>query len=262
MNDNRGEPGAPPERPLGLALLDQLRLAISFLTIIPVLGCDSSGSEDLAASFGWFPLVGFVLGAILAFADFCLRRYVRPAARAALIVIALAVVTGGVHLDGLADTADALGAGRDRTRALEILQDSRLGTFGGMALFFVLILKLSALAGAVHAGRYQAIFLAPGLGRWAMVMTAQGMTYLRAEGAGSTLLRSRGARNWWVATLISTIAVNLTRGTSGWLAAGLAVLLSLALRAFYRRWLGGVTGDLIGAAGEIVETAVLLAVAN
>jgi cobalamin synthase len=65
-----------------------------------------------------------------------------------------------------------------------------------------------------------------------------------------------------VATLISIIAVNLTRGTSGWLAAVLAVLLSLALRAFYRRWLGGVTGDLIGAAGEIVETAVLLAVAN
>lgn len=262
MSDNRGGPGAPPKRPLGLGLLAQLRLAVSFLTIIPVLGCDSRGSEDLAASLGWFPLVGFALGAILAFADFCSRRFLRPAARAALIVIALAVVTGGVHLDGLADTADALGAGRDRTRALEILRDSRIGTFGAIALFFVLILKLSALAGAVHAGRYQAIFLGPGLGRWAMVMTAEGMTYLRGEGAGSTLLGSRGPRNWWVATLISIIGVSLTRSAIGWLAALLAVLLSLVLRAFYRRWLGGVTGDLIGAAGEIVETAVLLAVAN
>jgi adenosylcobinamide-GDP ribazoletransferase len=262
MSDYRGEPGAPPERALGLGLLGQLRLAVSFLTIIPVLGCASSGFADLTASFGWFPLVGFALGAIAACADFCLRRFLRPAARAVLIVMALAVVTGGVHLDGLADTADALGAGRDRMRALEILRDSRIGTFGAIALFFILILKLSALAGAVHTGRFQAIFLAPGLGRWAMVMTAEGMTYLRTEGAGSTLLGARGARNWWVATLISIIGVSLTRSTIGWLAAGLAVLLSLGLRAFYRRWLGGVTGDLIGAAGEIVETAVLLAVAN
>jgi len=252
----------PSARRRAASILDQLRLAASFLTIIPLLDQRPRRPEDVAASFRWFPLVGFALGATLACTDYLLSGILGPSARAAVTVIALAVVTGAVHLDGLADTADALGAGRDRVRALEILRDSRIGTFGAIALFFVLTLKLSALAGAIHMGRYRAIYLAPGLARWAMVMVADRMTYLRREGAGVALLREGERRNWWIASIVALVGVVLTRSLAGLGAAALAVALALLLRVFYRRWLGGVTGDLLGAAGEIVETAVLLALAN
>jgi adenosylcobinamide-GDP ribazoletransferase len=258
MSESSADGGATP--PPGI--LDQLRLAASFLTIIPILDQRPRQAEEVAASFRWFPLIGFALGAALALVDYLLSPMLGPSARAAVVVIALVVVTGGVHLDGLADTADALGAGRDRPRALDILRDSRIGTFGAIALFFVLTLKLAALAGAVHVGRYRAIFLAPGLGRWAMVMVADRMTYLRREGAGVALLAQGEQRNWWAASLIAIAGVILAHSLAGWAAIALAGALTLLLRGCYRRWLGGVTGDLLGAAGEIVETAVLLALAN
>ncbi len=110
---------------------EQIRLAISFLTIIPVInGARASDKNVVAASFGWFPLVGFGIGAALCVEDFALGYVFSPAIRSVLVVMTLAIVTGALHLDGLADTADALGAGRDRARALEILRDSRIGSFG------------------------------------------------------------------------------------------------------------------------------------
>ena len=252
----------PPARCRITSLLDQLRLAASFLTIIPLLDERPRRAEDVAASFRWFPLIGFALGGTLALTDYLLSGMLGSSARAAVMVLALVVVTGAVHLDGLADTADALGAGRDRARALAILRDSRIGTFGAIALFFVLTLKLAALAGAIHAGRYRAIFLAPGLARWAMVIVAERMTYLRREGAGAVLLRDGARRNWWIASLVAIAGVILAHSLAAFGAAAVAVALVLLLRWFYRRWLGGVTGDLLGTAGEIVETAVLLIVAN
>jgi adenosylcobinamide-GDP ribazoletransferase len=243
------------------SFVDQLRLAASFLTILPLLDERPRPDEEVAASFRWFPLVGFLIGGVLALADYALRDLLNPAARGFVVIIALVVITGAVHLDGLADTADALGAGRDRLRALAIMRDSRIGTFGAIALFFVLTLKLAALADAAHAARYRAIFLAPGLARWVMVIVADGMPYLREAGAGSSLLQS-GKSKWRIASLIAGAGVLAARSSSGVAALVIALLLSLILRAGYRRWLGGVTGDLIGAAGELAETIVLLVVAN
>jgi adenosylcobinamide-GDP ribazoletransferase len=259
--ENGADP--PPARSISASWLDQIRLAASFLTIIPVLSERVHAPEEVAASFGWFPLVGFAMGAVLALIDYLLSGILAPAARAAMVVILLAVVTGGVHLDGLADTADALGAGRDSARALEIMRDSRIGTFGAIALFFVLILKVGALAGAINTRRYAAIILAPGLARWAMVMVADRMTYLRREGAGAAILRPQGDhRNLLIASMIAVIGVAIAHSLAVLLAAVATIALALSLGEFYRRWLGGVTGDLIGAAGEIVETAVMLAIAG
>src|SRR5438132_707993 len=130
----------------------EVGLAASFLTIIPV-GGNSATSADLAASLGWFPLIGFAVGGALAFADYLLGFFLLNAVRATLVVLALTAISGAVHLDGLADTADALGAGRDRMRALEILRDSRIGTFGATAMFFALALKIAALASAAGHAR-------------------------------------------------------------------------------------------------------------
>jgi adenosylcobinamide-GDP ribazoletransferase len=179
--------------------------------------------------------------------------------RSVLIVLSLIAITGAVHVDGLADTADALGAGRDRARALEILQDSRIGTFGAIAIFFDLILKILALSTLAGSTRYFALILAPGLARYAMVLVSRRIDYLRSAGAGSTLLAHVGPR-WPRRKLvfISPFVFVLAAKFQGAKALLVAAAVVIAMRWFYKRWLGGVTGDLIGACGELVEIAVLV----
>ena len=243
-------------------LLPRIRLAASFLTILPIAPADPADPGDVAASFGFFPLIGFAIGATLCALDWSLSPILNSSLRAILIIAALTVVTGAIHLDGLADSADALGAGRDRARALAIMRDSRIGGFGAIALVFILTLKFVALATAGAVNRRAALILAPGLGRWAMVAVAAGMDYLRAGGAGAALLERDRDRNLRIATIIAIAGAVVVARRPALISIIVTGAITLAMRGFYRRWLGGVTGDLIGAAGEIVETAVLIALAR
>ena len=238
-------------------ILSQLRLAASFLTIVPV-GPSLADNASVAASFRWFPLIGFAIGAALAAEDSLLRMLFPVMLRSVVVILSLVVLTGVVHLDALADTADALGAGGNRQRALEILRDSRIGTFGAAAVFLSLALKIFAL-GTVHGpDRVVALFVAPSLSRWSMVAVAAGLEYLRSEGgAGATLLQ-RDSSSLFVASVVAATLLLITLSLQAMVAAGVAIVLVFGVRWFYQRWVGGVTGDLIGACGEVVEIAVLL----
>ena len=242
-------------------VLTEIRLAAGFLTILPVLPRVEVAPATLAASFGWFPLVGFAIGAMLAAENLLLTPLFGDALAAALLTLTLIVLTGAVHLDALADTADALGARGDRRRALEIMRDSRIGTFGTAAIFFFLALEIVALATMGGTRRAAVLWLAPGLARWAMVAVGWRMDYLRAAGAGTMLVGPGGDRNLAVASAIAAIAALPILSWRVLLVCVVAVALGAILRAAYRRWLGGVTGDLLGAAGELVELAVLLVIA-
>ena len=237
----------------------EMRLALSFLTILPVIDQQRASEDTVAASFAWFPIVGFALGAALIAEDWLLAHVFAQVIRSVLIIACLTVVTGAVHLDGLADTADALGAGRDRERALDILRDSRVGTFGASAIFFDLTLKILALSTLAGHRRFSALIIAPMLARWAMVLVSTGLPYLRTSGSGSTLLNKiLSTRAGIVAafTIVAMLMLGATRTIA--LATVVAIAIVFTMRLFYRRWLGGVTGDLIGACGELVETAVLV----
>jgi adenosylcobinamide-GDP ribazoletransferase len=240
-------------------LLTEFRLAASFLTILPVGGARAAVPEAVAASFAWFPLIGFLVGAALCLEDYALAPLFPQVLRSTLVILTLTVVTGAVHLDGLADTADALGAGRDRERALEILRDSRIGSFGAIAIVFALMLKVLALATMGRPRRYAALYLAPGLARWTMVAVASGLDYLREQGAGAALLARSSRRNLVLATITAAAATLPIISLRAFAAALIAAAIALAMRWLYRRWLGGVTGDLVGAAGELAEIAVLIA---
>ncbi len=240
----------------------ELSLAVGFLTIIPVIDNNRASEDAVAASFEWFPIVGFMLGFALCGEDVILSYAFGQVMRSVLVVLSLVVITGAVHLDGLADTADALGAGRDRERALEILRDSRVGTFGAIAIFFDLILKILALSTLAGQARYFALILAPGLARYAMVLVGRRIDYLRIDGAGSTLLAN--TERWprrklvFILPIIFVLAAKF-RGAKALIVAAVVVI---AMRSFYKRWLGGVTGDLIGACSELVEVAVLAALSS
>ena len=250
---------APTARP---GFLTELRLAASFLTILPLIDRRPASDDTVAASFAWFPLIGFAIGVALAAEDWILAHVFAQVIRSVLIVASLVVLTGGIHLDGFADTADALGAGRDRDRALDILRDSRIGTFGACAIFFDLTLKILALSTLDGHRRYAALITAPTLARFAMLMVGLGLPYLRESGAGSSFLGGQNLR--WrrrVALLFLIIASAIPFTpfpTTASLAVSVALVIAFAMHLFYRRWLGGVTGDLIGACGELVEIAVLL----
>jgi adenosylcobinamide-GDP ribazoletransferase len=252
---------AQADRSRFASALTQIRLAATFLTILP-LGATQAAASDVAASFSWFPLIGFAVGAGLALEDWLLAYFFTGPVCAMLTVLSLTAISGAVHLDGLADTADALGAGRDRMRALEILRDSRIGSFGATAIVFALALKIGTLALAVGRVRRLALYLAPGVARMAMVAVPCKFSYLRSNGAGSALLGSRDERNLRNAAIITLIALLPVAGGAVLRAIVAGGLLTLLLRGFYRRWLGGVTGDLIGAAGELVEAFVIVAVAG
>ena len=238
--------------------LTEIRLAAGFLTVLPVLPRSGITPEALAASFGWFPLVGFALGAVLAAENFLLSPLFGAALAAVVLTLTLIVLTGALHLDALADTADALGAGTDRPRALRIMRDSRIGSFGTAAIFFFLALEIAALATMGEARRAVALWLAPGLARWAMVAVGWRIDYLRAQGAGTLLVGAGGGRSLALASAIAAIAALPVLSWRVLLAYAVAVVIAAVAREAYRQWLGGVTGDLLGAAGELVELAVLL----
>jgi adenosylcobinamide-GDP ribazoletransferase len=240
-------------------VLREFTLALSFLTIIPSAPSVPAKTELVANSAAYFGLVGFVLGGALIALDFLLRPLLDVALRSVVLVMALTVITGAIHLDGLGDTADALGAGRERERALAILRDSRIGNYGAVAIIFALLLKCVALAGLSGPHRWIAIYTAPGLARWAMIACSSGLPYLRAEGAGSAFFAGGAdkALPCGALTLLGLLPVLSPSAFAGVVA---AAAVAAGARAFYQRWMGGVSGDLIGAAGEISEVAVLLAV--
>ena len=239
----------------------RLRLAISFLTIIPVR-IEATDESDVAASMAWFPLVGLAMGIAFAVEDRALAFLIGHTLRSAIIVLSMTVLSGAVHLDGLADSADALGAGSDRVRALEILRDSRIGAFGAIALFFALGLKVLSLAVLSGRPRLAALILAPMLGRWALVAVSYKIEYLRSSGAGSSMLGRGNARNLMIASIIAVVAMIPFWSRKIIVTYALAVMATVAMRSFYRRWLGGITGDLIGACGEVVEVLAMITIAS
>ena len=257
MMEGDGENGSIEIAP-ARGFFTELSLALGFLTILPVIDNRRASDDAVAASFEWFPIVGFVLGLALCGEDLILSYAFGQVMRSVLVVLSLIVITGAVHLDGLADTADALGAGRNRERALEILQDSRIGAFGATAIFFDLILKILALSTLAGSSRYFALILAPGLARYAMVLVSRQIDYLRSAGAGSTLLAYRGGRLRHKIVFVLPFVFVVAAKFQGAKAFVVTIAVTIAMRLFYRRWLGGVTGDLIGGCGELVEIAVLV----
>lgn len=231
-------------------------LALSFLTVIPVpsrwLG--GIGPIDLARSFSCFPLIGLLLGAVasLPVASFAQRG--TPLLHAALIVALLCLLTRALHLDGLADVADGFGGGYTPERRLEIMKDSRTGSFGVAAILFIVLLKIAALDSLLEHGLLGAIPLGTTLSRFAMVATAYRSPYARKEGGlGKSFVEHISTRHLGVAWILTfTLSIWL----SGLMALGaiVAILILVALtRLISRRMIGGVTGDVLGAVNEASE---------
>lgn len=233
--------------------------ALSFLTRIPIGSGVDLRSEDVTRAALYFPLVGAALGAGVGLVAVGLDGVLTVLLAAALAVAADAVLTGAIHFDALADAADALGA-RDRARALEIMREPTIGSFGGLALVVGVVLKVGAIAALLAEDDALLVLVAAyALGRAAPLALGWWLPYART-GAGSGRTVTEGAA--WekgggllLAAGVAAAAVGLQAAYLG-LGAGLAVLLVGVLSS---RCLGGVTGDVLGAGVELATTGALLA---
>lgn len=235
-------------------------LAVEFLTVVRVRPWRHLDPAALPQAQMFYPLVGLGLGLALAGLDRALGALLPPAPRAALIVTALAVLTRGLHLDGLADSFDGLLGGHDRARRLEIMRDPRVGTFGIAAVALVLLLKWSAVLALAAPGRAAALILAPTLARCAMVLVAAAVPYARPHGLGAGYHEAaRGAP--LLVSVLAGLGAALLLGPTGLVLAAGAALTALAMAWWAWVALGGATGDVYGATCELVEAAVLLGAA-
>ena len=236
---------------------DELRLAVMLCTRLPA--GKQVADPDLAASVWAYPLVGALLGAITALVMILASTVLPTTLAAGLALMALVAMTGGMHEDGLADTADGFGGGRDRERKLEIMHDSRVGTYGALALILSLGLRWMAF---VHVGAIDtitpALVAAGASSRAAMALVLATTPPARQDGLGAL---ARAPATDVVLLALAIALFPLLHYGWGLLLLVLVVSASFGLvRHLAMRQIGGFTGDVLGAVQQVSEIAVLLAI--
>ncbi|CAM3195302.1 adenosylcobinamide-GDP ribazoletransferase [Pseudomonas floridensis] len=236
-------------------------IALQFLSSLPVRLPGMPCSEENGRSLLFYPVVGALFGIVLMGLDVLLQG-TPSMLHAALLLCAWVLLSGALHLDGLADSADAwLGGFGDRERTLTIMKDPRSGPIAVVTLVLVLLLKFTAILALIDNGHSIALLLAPLIGRSAILGLFLSTPYVRAGGLGQALadhLPRSAARR---VLLISMAACVLLAGWSGLIAVLAAMLCFLWLRQLMILRLGGTTGDTAGALLELLEVTALLAVA-
>jgi adenosylcobinamide-GDP ribazoletransferase len=239
-----------------------LRLAVSWLTVVPVgPPCEVDRAIARQALY-WAPLIGAGVGLLAAGILAMLHALDTPSLLAGLAVVAaLAGLTRGMHLDGLADTADALGCYGGPQRALEVMRDGSTGPFGVVALVLVLLTQAGALGALAETGRWIPVVLAMIAGRTAFSWCARiGVPAARVTGLGALVAGTQppAVPLAWAAILMAGGLVAVPgQPWQGPLAIALAAAMVAALSSHTRRRFGGVTGDVLGAANELATTVVL-----
>lgn len=245
-------------RPRALSGMRSLLAALTFLTRVPVPKRVVLDAEDIAHAGPAFPVIGAGIGAAVGAVAAALAPSLTPLLATVLALAVGALLTGALHLDALADGADALGAG-SRQRALQIMREPTIGAFGAVAVALDLLIKAAAVAALVDHHRVVRFALTAGaLSRLAPVLLATALGYARA-GSGTGTALTRGGR--LLAALATAIAVGialLATGSDGAILIGVTAAIVAAFALVLRRWLGGVTGDTMGAALELTETAALV----
>ncbi|WP_456473396.1 adenosylcobinamide-GDP ribazoletransferase [Desulfolithobacter sp.] len=232
-----------------------LAAAFRFLTILPLPGRLGTTEEELAGSVGSFPLIGLLLGLVCAAGAWVLWLVLPPLPAAAGLTLMLLALSGGLHLDGLADTADGFFSARpDRAQILAIMRDSRIGAMGVIALIMLLLLKTTALSSLDRSSIMAASLVLPLAGRCGIVLMMGLLPYARPEGGLGGLFytsRSRLVAIW--ALFFTSLVTLLISGVYGLVILGGAMAGICLFAAYCRRKIGGATGDTLGAACELAE---------
>ena len=239
--------------------MSHLAAAVRYLTILPFPGRVEGGLERVGRGAVWFPVIGLAIGVALLAVEWIATRLFPPLLAALLVVTVWKLTSGGLHLDGLADCLDGL-VGRDASHRLAIMRDSRIGAFGAMALILFLFLEIAALAELPSGVRGRTLVVAPAIGRAMPVLLARLFPPARPDGQGAAFHAGLGRAAPAAALAIALLVSGGVLGGMGIVAVGSAVVVSVLFGSFMRGRLGGITGDVLGAAVETSELATLLIV--
>jgi adenosylcobinamide-GDP ribazoletransferase len=228
--------------------------AIRFLTIIPLPGTGGTDAAALAGSIPFFPVVGLLIGTLAALSAWGLGHLLPPWPVSVVLVLVLISLSGGLHLDGLSDTADGFLSSRTRERMLEIMKDSHVGVMGVIAVVGVMSLKMASLASLPKETVWRAVFLMPICGRCMIMAMMSLLPYAKPEGGlGKLFWEKRSKWNLLWGVFFMVILAGLVAKTAGLIIVGITIGLGLLFARSCMRKIGGATGDTLGAVCELCE---------
>ena len=217
---------------------------------------------------GYFPLVGIIIGLILAGLNWFLGLFLPPAVVNGLLLVSVAVISGALHLDGFVDTCDGIAGHKTVEARWRVMHDSRAGAFGVIGAFLLLLVKYVSLSSVPENLLMATLVLMPVVSRWAMVYAVFAYPYARPEGLGRAFKQGAGWQRFTIATAITLVmAIGLARlaNITYFYLAGLAIMLGIwvivvAMASYFKRKFSGLTGDTYGAINEVAEVGVLILV--
>ena len=235
-----------------------LLAALKFLTIVPLPQKGETTPEEVGRSIGYFPVVGLIIGLILAGLSWLLGLLLPSAVVNVLLIVSLVVISGALHLDGFMDTCDGIAGHKTVEARWQVMHDSRVGGFGVAGACCLLLVKYISLNSVPETLLMATLLLMPVVSRWTMVYAIYAYPYARPLGLGKALKERASWQRLTMATVIAlAVAGLLTR------LAGLAIMLGtwviiIALAAYLKRKFCGLTGDTYGAISEVAEVCVLI----
>ena len=233
--------------------------AVQFLTVLPVAQDHGAEENPFEGVVYYFVIVGTLIGVITSSLYWAASVILPVSLTAAITVIFISAISGFIHLDGLADTADGFLSNKDRINCLEIMRDSRVGVMGAVAIGAVFLTKYSALSGQEYLISPSALLLVPISGRAAIVYSMAILPYARSSGGLGTLFYTDDIRKAAVVSFaVLCLTALLLSPANLVIVAIVPVLTALAFSRYCRLKIGGATGDTLGAVCEITETVVLI----
>jgi adenosylcobinamide-GDP ribazoletransferase len=237
--------------------------ALQFLTSIPLPGRREASPEELGRSTAYFPLVGLIIGLVLAGLNWLLSLILPPAVVSALLLVSLVVITGALHLDGFSDTCDGIAGHKPVEERWRVMRDSHTGAFGVIGIALLLLVKYASMNSIPPALMAATLIFMPVASRWAMVYAIFVYPYARPSGLGTAFKQNTRWLRFTVATLI-TLAVSVALfpffSIMGFLLIAGIWVVTVILSTYLKHKFSGLTGDTYGAINEVAEATALILV--
>jgi adenosylcobinamide-GDP ribazoletransferase len=239
-------------------MIRRFLIAVQFLTRLPVPRSLNSSETDIGKAAAFFPLVGVIVGGASALAFVGLYRILPLPAAVFLAIVFGAFLTNGFHEDGLADSFDGFGGGWTKDRVLEIMRDSRIGTYGTLALIFLILGKFIFLSSLPSGQIWRWLIVAHAAARWTTLPLCAWLPYARPEGQGKLVAKQVGVLEALTGSLTVLLVVWLLPWPAAVVALLVTLLVTLVSGLYFRARLQGITGDCLGATNQLTEVALYL----
>ncbi len=231
-------------------------IALQFLTILPIRINESLKKEDFGKSLLYFPVIGLGIGLVLSSSLF-LFGFLPNLVKGAFILVISIIITGGIHLDGFADTCDGFYGSNPKERILEILRDSRIGVMGVIGLVSLLLLKFSLIVSIPRDILWKSLIMMVAFARWSQVLACYTSNYARKEGKAKYFIEYARLNELLTGGFFTVILFLLLMKLNGFILFVLSLLPILVFINYTKKRIGGMSGDTIGATSEIAEISIL-----